>query len=276
MNVLIACEESQAVCKEFRAKGHRAFSCDIQECSGGHPEWHIQNNVLPLLDGHCQFQTADGTNHEQRECWDMIIAFPPCTHLAVSGARHFEKKYADGRQLEGLWFFAQFLKADCERIAVENPVNIISGKYVGQHFQYQALKYGLPAKPTQIIQPYWFGTPSKKTTCLWLKGLPPLKPTNVVEPELIKYQSKDGRILTFSKDYICIGLGSHRGKQRSKTYPGVAKAMADQWGSENVKERKEEHEEEYEQETWDLYFSNYFGCICGNVDHSLVRQPQGI
>ena len=277
MNVLIACEESQAVCKEFRAIGHRAFSCDIQENSGGCPEWHIQSNVLPLLDGHCQFKTEDGKTHEQRECWDMIIAFPPCTHLAVSGARHFGKKYADGRQLEGLWFFAQFLKADCERIAVENPVNIISGKYVGEHFRYQALKYGLPAKPSQIIQPFWFGNKARKATCLWLKGLPKLEPTNIVEPELITYHYANGKIATFSKDF-CIGVGSHRGKTRSKTYSGVAKAMAEQWGNLNEPQRKAEkhEEEEFKQETWDLYLSNYLGGVCRDVDHHIVRQPQKI
>lgn len=229
MKVLIACEESQAVCKAFREMGHEAYSCDIQKNSGGVPEWHIQANVLPLLDGHCQFQTADGKNHVQEECWDMVIAFPPCTHLAVSGARHFDKKYKDGRQLEGLWFFSQFLKIDCKRVAVENPVNIISGNYVGEHFRYQALKYGLPVKPTQIIQPYQFGDPARKSTCLWLKGLPKLEPTKIVEPELMEYISKDGRKLTFSKNF-CVGAGSHSGKQRSKTYPGIAKAMAEQWG----------------------------------------------
>lgn len=217
----------------------RHIAVTYRSVRGGVPEWHIQGNVLPLLDGHCQFQTADGVNNRIEGCWDMVIAFPPCTHLAVSGARHFEKKYNDGRQLEGLWFFSQFLKIDCPRVAVENPVNIISGKYVGAHFRYQALKYGLPVRPTQIIQPYQFGNPSRKTTCLWLKGLPPLKPTNIVEPELLMYRSKDGRKLTFSKDF-CIGVGSHSGKQRSKTYSGVAAAMADQWGTlESITEPEE-------------------------------------
>lgn len=230
MKVLVACEESQAVCKAFRERGHEAYSCDVQECSGGVPEWHIKANVLPLLDGHCQFQTADGTNHMIENSWDMIIAFPPCTHLAVSGARHFEKKYADGRQLEGLWFFSQFLKIDCEKVAVENPVNIISGKYVGEHFRYQALKHGLPIRPTQIIQPWQFGDPARKSTCLWLKGLPKLKPTNIVEPELVFYTYANGKKTSFSADF-CKGLGKDRGKTRSKTYPGVAVAMAEQWGN---------------------------------------------
>ncbi len=160
----------------------------------------------------------------------MVIAFPPCTHLAVSGAMHFNKKYSDGRQLEGLWFFAQFLKIDCPRVAVENPVNIISGNYVGEHFRYQALKYGLPIKPTQIIQPYQFGDPARKKTCLWLKGLPPLKPTNIVEPEIVEYVNAKGKKTTYSRDYI-FDLGADRGKTRSKTYPGIAKAMAEQWGN---------------------------------------------
>ena len=109
MNVLVACEESQVVCKAFRARGHNAFSCDIIECSGGHPEWHIQGDVLPLVNGRCAFKTMDGAEHTIGGKWDMIIAFPPCTHLAVSGARHFEKKRADGRQREGIEFFCKFL-----------------------------------------------------------------------------------------------------------------------------------------------------------------------
>lgn len=226
MNILVACEESQEVCKAFREKGHNAFSCDIQECSGGHPEWHIQGDVLPLLDGHCQFKTEDGTPYNVGGEWDMILAFPPCTHLAVSGARHFAKKYEDGRQLQGVWFFCQFLKADCKKICIENPVNIISGEYVRQNFHYQAMKYGLPTKPTQSIQPYWFGDPFRKKTNLWLKGLEKLKPTNIVEPQLVEHTRKDGRKTTFSADYgFC-----NAGKSRSKTYPGVAKAMADAWG----------------------------------------------
>ena len=214
MKVLVACEESQAVCKAFREKGHEAYSCDIQECSGGHPEWHIQGDVLPLL--------------EQE--WDLIIAHPPCTHLAVSGARHFEKKRADGRQAEAIEFFCKILNAKCEKIVVENPVGIISGDYIPKHFPDLAKKYNLPIKHSQIIQPYEFGDPSKKTTCLWIKGLSNLKPTNIVEPELISYTCKSGKKVTFSKDY-CQGTGTNRGCKRSKTYPGIAKAMADQWGS---------------------------------------------
>ena len=128
MKVLIACEESQAVCKEFRRLGHEAYSCDIIECSGGHPEWHIMQDVLPLLNGRCKFVTMDGVFHTIDGKWDMVIAFPPCTHLAVSGAAWFEKKRADGRQREGIEFFCRFLAIDCERVAIENPVGIISGE----------------------------------------------------------------------------------------------------------------------------------------------------
>lgn len=227
MNILVACEESQAVTKELRERGHRAFSCDIQECSGGHPEWHICGDVLPLLDGRCEFTTQSGQTDRQTDRWDLIIAHPPCTHLAVSGARHFEKKRADGRQKEGIELFCKFFEADCEKIAIENPVNIIGGEYIKEYFPELAERYGLPKKCTQIIQPYEYGDPFKKTTCLWLKGLKDLKPTNIVEPKLVQYTCKDGKVATFSADY---GFGGkEHGKRRSKTYPGIAKAMAEQW-----------------------------------------------
>ena len=192
MRVLVACEESQEVCKAFRALGHEAYSCDIEPCSGGHPEWHIQGDVLPLL----------------KEKWDLIIAHPPCTHLAVSGARWFAEKRADGRQQAAIDFFMQFVNADCEHIAVENPVSIMSTQY---------------RKPDQIIQPWMFGHPEKKATCLWLKGLPPLVPTNDVSDymaTLPKNRQERLHYLPPSQD---------RAKLRSKTYPGIAKAMASQW-----------------------------------------------
>ena len=151
MNILVACEESQEVCKELRKRGHRAFSCDIQDCSGGHPEWHIQSDVTKLVNGDCSFRLQNGTADYQKGKWDMIIAFPPCTHLAVSGARHFEQKRADGRQREGIEFFCLFLNADCDKIAIENPIGIISGDYVKQYFPDLAEKYKLPRKQTQII-----------------------------------------------------------------------------------------------------------------------------
>ena len=231
MKVLVACEESQRVCIEFRKLGHEAYSCDIEPCSGGHPEWHIQDDVLPLLNGNCDFKTANGDMYHLIGKWDMIIAFPPCTHLAVSGARHFEGKRADGRQKEGLEFFCKFLVADCERISIENPVNIISGDYVKTYFPEIAEKYGLPLKPTQHIQPYEYGDKARKKTCLWLKGLEPLKPTNIVEPELVTYTRKDGRKTTFSAGF-CSGFKQEdRSKHRSKTFLGIAKAMAEQWGN---------------------------------------------
>ena len=157
MKVLVACEESQAVTKELRALGHEAYSCDIIECSGGRNDWHIKRDVLPLLNGNCHFKTEDGWGHSIDGKWDMIIAFPPCTHLAVSGARHFEIKRADGRQRWGIEFFCQFLAADCDKIVIENPVGIMSGDYVPKHFPDIAQKYGLPRKPTQIIHPWMFG-----------------------------------------------------------------------------------------------------------------------
>lgn len=227
MNVLVACEESQEVCKAFREKGHKAFSCDIQTCSGNHPEWHIRHDVLEILRGG-QFRTMDGLSHYVAK-WDMIIAFPPCTHLAVSGAKHFEKKREDGRQIEGIKFFCEFLKADCEKVSIENPVNIISGEYISKWFPNIAEEYGLPIKPSQIIQPYYFGEPHKKTTCLWLKGLPKLEPTKIVEPKLVSYICKNGKKVTFS-EYMVRGFDGNRAKHRSKTFPGVAKAMAEQWG----------------------------------------------
>lgn len=231
MNVLIACEESQRVCTAFREKGHNAFSCDILPCSGGHPEWHIQGDVLKMLDTehNALFWTMDGVGRITPKRWDMIIAFPPCTHLCVSGARHFEKKRADGRQREGIEFFCKFLTADCDRIAIENPVGIISGKYISEYFPDLAGKYGLPREHSQIIQPYYFGDPHKKTTCLWLKGLEKLKPTNIVDPKLVQYTCKSGKVVTFS-EYMVKFDGEERAKHRSKTFPGIARAMAEQWG----------------------------------------------
>lgn len=200
MNVLVACEESQRVCSAFREKGHNAFSCDILPCSGGHPEWHIMQDVIPLLDGRCSFETMDGIEHSIDRKWDLIVAFPPCTHLAVSGARYFEKKRKDGRQQQGIDFFMEFVNADCEKIAIENPIGIMSTHY---------------RKPDQIIQPWMFGHGETKATCLWLKNLPKLEPTNIV----------DGREQRIWK----MPPGPERAKERSKTYDGIAKAMSSQW-----------------------------------------------
>lgn len=228
MDILVACEESQRVCSAFRAKGHNAYSCDILECSGGHPEWHINNNVLPLLNGNVTFQTQDGVTHTINKRWDMILAFPPCTHLAISGAPYFEKKRQTGEQREGLEFFCQFLVADCDKIVIENPVNILGGDYCKKWYPDLVEKYKLPRKATQYIQPYEFGHPTRKKTGLWIKGLPKLEPTEIVEPELITFINKDGRVRTDTKWHRETGGGD--GKQRSKTYIGIANAMADQWG----------------------------------------------
>ena len=200
MNILIACEESQRVCIAFRDKGHNAFSCDILSCSGGHPEWHICGDVLPLLNGNCVFRTMDGVKHRIDGKWDLIIAFPPCTHLAVSGAAWFEKKRADGRQKEGIEFFAKFLNADCDRVVIENPVGIISGDYIPKWFPELGVKYGFPIKPTQKIHPWMFGDNFSKTTCLWIKGLPALTPLITEQPELEWFEwidSKTGKKRAF-------------------------------------------------------------------------------
>lgn len=237
MNVLIACEESQEVCKAFRARGHEAYSCDIQECSGGHPEWHIMGDALEVLNGdkNCLFWTQDGVGHITPRRWDMIIAHPPCTHLAVSGARHFEKKREDGRQRDAIEFFCQFLYADCPRIVVENPVCIISGDYIREHFPDLAEKYGLPRKPSQIIQPYQFGHRARKTTCLWFVGdVPQLVPTDIVDMgEIVGKGFSVGASLDCARDEngkIISWNDPRTAKARSKTFPGIAKAMAEQWG----------------------------------------------
>lgn len=184
MRILVACEESQAVTIEMRRLGHEAYSCDIQECSGGHPEWHIKGDALELL----------------KMKWDMIIAHPPCTDLASSGARYFAQKRADGRQQRSIAFFMAFVNADCERIAIENPIGIMSSQY---------------RKPDQIVQPWMFGHGETKATCLWLKGLKPLAPTNVV-------QGREQRVWRMPPS-------PDRARLRSVTYAGIARAMAEQW-----------------------------------------------
>lgn len=234
MNVLIACEESQRVCIEFRKKGHNAFSCDLMECSGNHSEWHIKGDVLELLNGNCIFKTMDGKEHIIISKWDMIIAFPPCTDLCVSGARWFETKRKDGRQKTSIEFFCNFLVADCDKIAIENPIGIISGDYVKKYFPELALKYGLPIKPNQIVHPWMFGDNYSKSTCLWLKGVKPLVPYITKKPELEWFEwvdkktGKKKRQLKWYADSFKLPP-DERAKIRSKTYPGIAKAMAEQW-----------------------------------------------
>lgn len=228
MKILVACEESQAVTIELRRLGHEAYSCDIIECSGGHPEWHIMQDVLPLLNGDCEFVSMDGQRHRINGKWDMIIAFPPCTHLAVSGAAWFEKKREDGRQREGVDFFCQFLNADCDHIAIENPVGIISGDYATKWFPDIAEKYSLPRKVSQKIHPWQFGDSFEKTTCLWLKGLPELEPTNIVDRgEFITHKSGKVKPKWFADAFKL--PPTERARVRSKTFPGIAKAMAEQW-----------------------------------------------
>lgn len=236
MNILVGCEESQRVTTEFRKMGFNAFSCDILPTSGDHKEWHIMEDVLHIINGNCVFKTCDGVEHRIEDKWDLIIAFPPCTHLAVSGAKHFEKKRIDGRQRQAIEFFSKFLTADCERIAIENPIGIISGNYIKDYYPELCEIYSLPIKPSQKIQPYFFGEHARKTTCLWLKGLPLLSPTEIVEPRLITYKSKNGKRSTFSVDY-CRG-GGNVAQRRSKTYKGIAKAMATQWGNYLRKEKE--------------------------------------
>jgi hypothetical protein len=228
--VLVACEESQAVTIELRKLGVEAYSCDIQECSGAHPEWHICNDVTVALHARI-FKTMDGKYHTIDK-WDAIIAFPPCTDLAVSGAAWFEKKRQSGEQLKSIEFFMSILNFPCDYIAVENPVNIISGKYITTWFPELAELYGLPISPSQTIQPYYFGDNATKKTCLWLKGFPLLKhdPANYVEGS--KYMTSPS-----GKSYPewCWKTGKGCGKERSKTYPGIAKALAEQWGEFLIK-----------------------------------------
>ena len=236
MKVLVACEESQRVCTEFRKLGHEAYSCDIEPCSGGHPEWHIHDDVLPLLNGNCDFQTVNGDMHHLIGKWDMIIAFPPCTHLAVSGSRHFEEKRLDGRQIEGLEFFCKFFEADCNKIVIENPVNIISGDYVTKWFPDIVEKYDLPRKPTQRIHPWMFGDNFSKCTCLWEKGVEPLVPLIKEEPEMEYHEWVDKKTGKKKRQNLWMyqalrntKTAEDRRRVRSKTFPGIAKAMASQW-----------------------------------------------
>lgn len=223
MKILVACEESQAVTIELRKLGHEAYSCDIQPCSGGYPEWHIQQDVATLIKGKCYFYTTDNTYHDTvaMRHWDMTIAFHPCTHLAVSGAAWFEQKRKDGRQQQGIDFFMMFANADCERIAIENPIGIMSNTY---------------RKPDQIIQPWQFGDNVGKSTCLWLKGLPLLIPsiTERPEPQYHTWIDGKGRIKRQEQWFYetrCLPH-SERGKAASKTFPGIAQAMAQQWAGQ--------------------------------------------
>ena len=224
MKILVACEESQAVTKELRDLGHEAFSCDILECGGNNPEWHIMDDVRAVI-LNTPFHTQNGDRHVIKN-WDMMIAFPPCTHLSVSGARHFEGKRKDGRQKDAINFFMALMNADIPKIAIENPVNIIGGKYIPKHFPDLMDKYSFRSSD-QIIQPYEFGDEAQKTTCLWLKGLPKLIPTNIVGKGEF-YTSPSGKRLP--KWYNKNSNGKKtRQQSRSVTFKGIAKAMATQW-----------------------------------------------
>ena len=225
MKVLVACEESQRVCKAFREKGHEAYSCDIIECSGGHPEWHIQGDVLPLLNGNSQFWTRDkdgrGVSMHYVGKWDLIIAHPPCTYLTVTGNRWFNVERYGEKALKRISdreraaeFFLEIANADCGKIVIENPIGFMSTFW---------------RKPDQIIQPYMFGDAYEKKTCLWLKGVPPLMPTNEVKPpERKRFES--GKTMPEWYANLWHLSAEERAKERSKTFPGIAKAMADQWG----------------------------------------------
>ena len=206
MKVLIACEESQTVCKAFRERGHEAYSCDILEPSGGYPEWHIQGDALEVIES---------------KKWDLIIAHPPCTYLTVTGNRWYNverygekaiQRYRD--QEEAMEFFMAIAGADCERIAIENPVGIMSSRW---------------RKSDQIIEPWQFGDPYEKKTCLWLKGLPKLIPTNIVEVPPRKTFASGKSMPVWYADTWRLPR-EERAKLRSKTFPGIAKAMAEQWG----------------------------------------------
>ena len=198
MRILIACEVSGIVTKAFRENGHEAYSCDVEATSGEHPEWHFQQDVTELL----------------QKKWDMIIAFPPCTHLAVSGAAWFEQKKKDGRQQQGINFFMMFTRVDCDKVAIENPVGIMSSIW---------------RKPDQIIQPWEYGHSVTKSTCLWLKGLPALTPTNIVDKGTIWTAKSGKRMSQWYYDSSCLPP-KEREKMRNKTFQGIADAMAQQWG----------------------------------------------
>lgn len=227
--LLVACEESQRVCTAFRAKGWEAYSCDIIDCSGGHPEWHIKQDVLPLLDGDCTFETCDGTRHEIVGRWDMIIAHPPCTYLSNVHTRGFSLKCTPPEQvsarhverLKAAVFFMRFVAADCAKIAVENPVGCMNSAF---------------RKADQIIDPYFFASDTAdaenyvtKKTCLWLKGLPTLqRKTFLKKPDPIRsYINASGKKKNVGWE---MSISKDRSRTRSKTFPGIAAAMAEQWG----------------------------------------------
>ena len=235
MKILVACEESQRVCIEFRKRGHEVYSCDVEPCSGGHPEWHIMQDVLPLLNGNCEFKTVDEMSHKIDGKWDMIIAFPPCTYLTNAGTRHYSLRInpewkvreREAKREEAVKFFMAFANADCEKIAIENPVGYMNKNY---------------RKADQIIHPYYFAESKvdnenyvQKRTCLWLKNLPHLIRKNALKKPEPKYYCQGekckGKAIGWCEGIKgTTGGQSGRAKARSKTFPGIAKAMSEQWG----------------------------------------------
>lgn len=226
LRLLVCCEESQRVCMAFRARGWEAYSCDIEPCSGGHPEWHIMQDVLPLINGDCSFTTMDGVEHHIDGQWDLLICHPPCTYLTVAGNRWFNvEKYGDKAikrmkdREDAIDFFMTFINAPCEYIAVENPIGVMSTVY---------------RKADQVIQPYYFGDHARKGTCLWLNGLPNLLPTDIVAPgEIIDGGYSIGASANWAIDERGKALrwnDPRTAKARSRTFEGIANAMADQWG----------------------------------------------
>ena len=225
MKILVACEESQRVTSEFRMLGHEAYSADIIDQSGGHPEWHIKGDALRLINGNCNFVTTDGEQHDINGKWDMIIAFPPCTYLTSCGNRWFnEEKYGEkARQRkrdrkDAMQFFMKFVNADCDKIVIENPRGIMNSQY---------------RKPDQVVSPYMFADSVNdkenyvtKTTCFWLKGVMPLETNDIEKPDNAKLFGKYSN----GKNKTWEDCSTRSAKIRSKTFPGVAKAMATQWG----------------------------------------------
>lgn len=234
MKVLVACEESQTVCRAFREKGHEAYSADILEPSGGHPEWHILGDCIPILRGGCIIKTMDGETHPIDK-WDLLIAHPPCTYLSNVATRQYSLKCCPPERVIARWeeraraavFFMYFAQAKVDRICVENPVGFMNSAY---------------RKADQIIHPYYFAESAddkenyhKKRTCLWLHNLPPLKRTSdLPEPEpmyICQGEKSKGKKIGWCEGMRNITGGqTERAKARSKTFPGIAKAMADQWG----------------------------------------------
>ena len=227
LKILIACEESQTICKAFRKVNLEAYSCDVQECSGGHPEWHIKQDVIPLINGNCSFITQSGEKYSIQGKWDLLIAHPPCTFMSKAGARWMYPKAGQldldryEQAMKAKEFFFLFMNADCEHIAIENPTPL---KIVN-----------LP-KPSQVVQPYEYGDPYSKRTLLWLKDLPLLKPTNILTEYVPWMPSNTGG---FAR-----GKGGSRGvahdaKTGAKTFPGIANAMVGQWGPYLLKIKEE-------------------------------------